>query len=245
MAKQSGLGDNFYWDGYDLSGDVGSLQNIRGGPKPLGVTGINASAQERIGGARDGGIDFQSWFNPAALQQHAALKGLPTTDVLATYCRGTTLGNPAACLISKQANYDGTRGNDGSFSFSIQALANGYGLEWGNQLTAGKKTDTSGANGTGVDFAASTSLGWQAYLQVFSITGTSVTITLEDSADNVSFATFTGSAFAAAAARGTQRLQGGASATVRRYVRAVSSGTFTEAIFNVVFVKNSLTGVTF
>lgn len=244
MAKQSGLGDQFYWGGYDLSGDVGSLQKISGGLKPLEVTGINASAFERIGGVRDGAIDWQTWFNPAAAQQHAALKTLPTTDVLGTYCRGATLGNAAACLMSKQANYDGTRGTDGSFSFAIQAVANGYGLEWGNQLTAGKRTDTSGANGTGVDFAASTSLGWQAYLQVFSITGTSVTVTLEDSADNVSFATFTGSAFTAATALGTQRLQGGTSATVRRYVRAVSSGTFSQAIFAVVFVKN-LTAVSF
>ena len=30
MAKQSGLGDNFYIGGYNLSGDVGSLGSISG-----------------------------------------------------------------------------------------------------------------------------------------------------------------------------------------------------------------------
>lgn len=238
MAKQGGMGDNCYSGGYDLSGDIGSLQRIAGGPAPLVVTGINMSAFERIGGVRDGGIEYTAFFNDAAGQAHPRLSLLPATDVVVTYCRGTTLGNPAACLVGKQINYDPTRGTDGSLTFNTQALANAYGLEWGQQLTAGKRTDTSATDGTGVDFAASTSLGWQAYLQVFSVTGTSVTVTLEDSADNVSFAVFTGSAFSAQTGPATQRLAGSGSATVRRYVRAVSSGTFTEAIFNVVFVKN-------
>jgi hypothetical protein len=30
MAKQSGLGDNLYVAGYDLSGDIGSLETISG-----------------------------------------------------------------------------------------------------------------------------------------------------------------------------------------------------------------------
>lgn len=244
MAKQGGLGDNCYSGGYDLSGDIGSLQRIAGGPSPLVVTGINKSAFERIGGLRDGGIEFNAFFNKATGQAHPRLSALPTADVVVMYCRGTTLGNPAAACVAKQINYDGTRAADGSYTFTVQALANGYGLEWGTQLTAGKRTDTTATNGTGVDFTASTSFGWQAYLEVFSVTGTSVTVTLEDSANNIAYAVFAGSAFAAATGPGTERLQGGASATVRQYVRAVTSGTFTEAIFAVMFVKNQ-TAVSF
>ncbi len=73
---------------------------------------------------------------------------------------------------------------------------------------------------------------------MFAITGTSVTVTLEDSADNSSFAGFTGSAFTAATVLGWQRIAGAAGATVRRYVRARTSGTFSNAQFAVVFVKN-------
>lgn len=66
MAKQSGLGDNAYIGGYDLSGDICALSRIGGGPAAMDVTAINVSAYERIGGLRDGEISFQTWFNPTA-----------------------------------------------------------------------------------------------------------------------------------------------------------------------------------
>jgi hypothetical protein len=149
--KQSGLGDAFYLSGYDLSGDIGSISTT-GGPAALEVTGIDKSAFERIGGLRTGGMSWSAWFNPAADQAHDRLSTLPTTDVIATYCRGTTLGNPAANVVAKQLNYDGTRGDDGSFSFAVEAQSNAYGLEWGKQVTAGIRTDTGAASGTGVAF---------------------------------------------------------------------------------------------
>lgn len=238
MAKQSGLGDNLYVAGYNLSGDTGAVRSVSGTLAPIDVTGIDKSAHERIGGQRTGGIAWTSYFNPSAAQAHPVLSALPTTDTLVSYHRGTTLADPAACCVAKQVNYDPTRANDGALTIDIDALSNAYGLEWGRQLTAGIKTDTTATNGTGVDFTASTSFGWQAYLHVFAITGTSVTVTLEDSADNSSFAGFTGSAFTAATVLGWQRIAGAAGATVRRYVRARTSGTFSNAQFAVVFVKN-------
>jgi hypothetical protein len=153
MTKQSGLGDNLYVAGYNVSGDINSLGRIGGGPAALEVTGIDKSAFERIGGLRDGGIDWVSYFNPATDQAHDRFSALPTTDVLVTYCRGTTLGSPAANLIAKQIDYSATRGDDGAFTFAVQAQANGYGLEWCTQLTAGRRTDTTATSGTGVDFA--------------------------------------------------------------------------------------------
>lgn len=160
MSKQSGLGDNFYVGGYDLSGDTGSLGTISGSVALLDVTGINKSAFERIGGLRDGNVEWSSFFNDASGAAHPALSSLPTTDRILTYCRGTTIGNPAACMTAKQINYDGTRADDGAFTLAVNAQANGYGLEWGNQLTAGLRTDTGATNGDGV------SLGGEAYLHL-------------------------------------------------------------------------------
>ncbi|TAJ21835.1 MAG: hypothetical protein EPO65_00615 [Dehalococcoidia bacterium] len=240
MAKQSGLGDNLYIAGYDVSGDIGSLSSIAGPRGVTDVTGIDKSAFERLLLGKDGSIEFSSWFNPSAGQAHDRLEDLPTTDQILTYCRGTTLGNPAAAMVAKQINYDGTRAADGAFSFNTSAQANGYGLEWGRQLTAGKRTDTTATNGTGVDHTdVSTAFGWQAYLHVFSFTGTSVTVTLQDSADNSSFAAITGGAFTAATGVTSQRLEGARDATVRRYVRVATSGTFTSAVFAVMFVRNT------
>jgi hypothetical protein len=239
MAKQGGLGDNFYLDGFDLSGDINSLSKIGGGPAALDLTGIDKLAFERQGGIKDGSIEFVSYMNDSVGQATAVLKLLPTADTVLYYARGTTLGNQAACLVAKQINYDSTRGTDAMITFQTQALANGFGLEWGTQLTAGKRSDTTATSpATGVDFLASSSFGWQAYLQVFSFTGTSCTVTLQDSANDSAFAGFTGSAFVAATARGTQRIAGAAGSTVRQYVRAITSGTFSECTFAVMFVKN-------
>jgi hypothetical protein len=242
MSKTTGLGDNLLVAGYNVSGDIGSLEEVRGGHEAWESTGIDKSAKERLGLLRDGGMKFTSYFNPSDDQAHEAFSSLPRTDVVLSYLRGTTIGNAAACLIGKQINYDPKRGDDGSLTLVVEAQANGYGLEWGTQLTAGLRTDTTATNGAGVDLVGSTSFGWQAYLQVTAFTGTDVTITLQDSANNSAFATFTGSAFTATTAAQTfQRLASSSpTATVRQYVRAVTStsGGFTSVTFNVVFVKN-------
>jgi hypothetical protein len=245
MAKQSGLGDNLYAGGYDLSGDILSLKVIGGGPKTDEVTGIDKSAVERLGLVRDGRIDATSAFNPATDRAHLRLKLLPTADVMLTYCRGTTLGNQAACMVSKQINYDGQRADDGAFRFEVSAQANAYGLEWGRQLTAGKRTDTAATNGPSIDTTASADFGAQAYLQVFAFTGTSVTVKIQDSADDSSFLDVAGLTFTAATGVTTERLATANTATVRRYLRIATTGTFSNAVFSVVIAKNPIAGQVF
>ena len=210
MAKQSGLGVGLLVGGVNLSGDIGSISKIGGGPAALDLTGIDKSALERVGGKRTGEIAYSSWFNKDAGASHLTHRALPTTDVAVMYRHGTTLGNPGAACVAKQVNYDPTLGTDGSLSFAIQAISNGYGLEWGVMLTAGTRTDVAATNGTGVDGLASTSLGWQA-----------------------------------ATAIGTQRIAGTNVSTVRRYVRAITTGTFSNAQFSVLFTRNEVAGVAF
>lgn len=254
MAKTTGLGAAFYASGYDLGGDIQSVPRIGGGPSPIDVTDITQSAHSRLGGKRDGGINLVVYFDPATVANgdpyngaHLVYGALPTTDTLATYFHAPAIGSIAASCNAKQIGYNPTRGTDGSLTVAVDSQANGYGLEWGVQLTAGKRTDTTPTAGTSYDqTTVSTSFGWQAYLHVFSVTGTSVTVTVEDSADNLTFAPLTGGAFTAVAAPGPgwQRLAGASNATVRRYVRTTTTGTFTNAAFAVMFVRN-LTAVTF
>lgn len=248
MAKQSGLGDNFYVHGYDLSGDINSLGSISGGNSPLDVTGIDKSAFERIGGKRDGNIEFVSYFNPTDDRSHDRLENLPYTDVHLYYARGTTLGNPAACLVGKQINYDGTRGDDGDFKFAVQAQCNGFGIEWGRQLTAGVRTDTAATNGASIDTTTSLSFGGQAYLQAFAFTGTDVTVKIQDSADDVSFADVASFAFTQlTAGRTAERIALSNTATIRRYIRAVTvtTGGFTSLAFSVAVIKNEIANQVF
>lgn len=247
MAKQSGLGDNYYVDGYDLSGDTRSLGRVSGGPAALDLTGIDRSAYERVGGIRTGTIQWVSYFNDTAGQAHPVLSARPTTDRIATYCRGTGLGSPAASCVAKQIGYDPSRADDGMLTIGVSVDSNRYGLEWGQLLTAGKRTDTAATNGSSVDGAAATTEGGQAYLHVFSFTGTDVTIGVEDSANNSAFTAVTGLTFTAVtAAPFTQRLATAAGATVRRYLRAATttSAGFTSVVYAVVVVRNE-TAVTF
>lgn len=244
MSKQSGLGDNLYIAGYDLSGDINALGNIGGGPAVQEVTGIDKSAMERIGLLRDGRMQMTSFFNPATDRAHDRFSALPTTDVIMTYFRGTTLGGSSANLVAKQLNYDGTRADSGEFTFAVEAQGNAYGLEWGRSLTAGKRTDTTATNGSSVDFGTgSTSFGLQAYLHVFSFTGTSVTVKLQESSDDGAgdaWADVTGGAFTAATGITSQRIATASNQTVERYLRVVTTGTFSNAVFAVSVNRNEV-----
>lgn len=248
MAKSSGIGDNCYVGGYDLSGDIGALSKISGSVALLDVTAINASAMQRIGGIRNAEISYSAFFNPTLGQEHTVLSALPTTDQQIMYCRGTTLGNPSACMVGKQIGYNPTRAANGALTFAVDAQSNGNGLEWGRLLTAGLRTDTAATNGTGIDGTAQTAFGAQAYLQVTAFTGTDVTVKIQDSADNTTFADVSGFAFAATtAAHTTQRIATSNTATIRRYLRAVTttSGGFTSVTFSVMVCRNPIANQVF
>lgn len=247
MAKQTGLGDKLFIGSFEFSGDIQSLGTIGGGPAALNVTGINKSAMERIGGLRDGRIEYSAFFNPGLLGTgiHGGLAQRLTTDTYLTYCRGSALGSPAASLVGKQLNYDPTRADDGMLTFAVSEPANGYGLEWGELHTAGMRTDTAATNGTGVDGLAASAFGLQMYVLLHTFTGTSVTIKLQESSDNGSgdaFADVTGATTGAlSSAFQTVRVATATNLAVERYLRVVTTGTFSEAVFLVNVVRNKST----
>jgi hypothetical protein len=240
MAKASGLGANLYIDGVDVSSDTGSVNTISKSLSPLLLTGIDKEANERIAGKLDGRIAGQFWYNPTGA--HPTLSDLPRTDSILSYFHRASLNTPVANLVSKRHTYDATRGDDGSLTFDVEALANAYWLDWARSLTAGKRTDGSATNGTGVDFSAGANFGLQAYLHVFAFTGTSVTITLQQSSDNGAgdaFANVTGGSFTVVtAAPFSQRIATARNQAVERYLRVVTTGTFSNAVFAVSAVIN-------
>lgn len=242
MAKSNGLLCNFYVDGYDLSGDIGSFGSVQGGPEALDVTGVDKAAPERLGGQRSGSMAYSAWFNDAAGQAHPRLKLLPTTDAISTLCIGTTLGNSAAAIVAKHIGYDPARDAKGNLTIGMAAQSNAYGLEWGNQLTAGKRSDTVATNGTSVDLGAASpgAFGLQAYLHVFSFTGTSCTVKIQESSDNAvgdPFADVVGGGFTAATGITSQRIATGL-INVERYLRVVTTGTFSQCTFAVMGTRN-------
>lgn len=247
MTKTSGLGDQFYIGGYDLSGNVANLSRIGGGPGSLDVTPINASAYVRLGGVRDGGMDFTTFFDNAAGAEHPALSPLPTADVIASYYRGAVVGNDCANQVSKQVNYDWTRGTDGGLTATVQCVANSFGLEWGTQLTAGIRTDTVATVGPFFDLGASSAFGAQGYLQAFAFAGTDVTVKIQHAttsggvySDLITFTQLTTS-------RHAERVVVSNATTVNEFLKVttVTTGGFTSLAFAVGITVNAIAGQVF
>lgn len=247
MAKQGGLGARFLAGGSNISGDVNAIDSISGTIGLLDGTDITQSAKARLFGVRDGSMAFTVFMDTAL--SHAQLSGLSRADTqLMALLPSLAVGGAAACLNAKQVGYDPTRGADGSLLLKVDGQGNAFGLEWAVALTAGLRTDSSATNGASLDNAASTAFGAQAYLQVTSFSGTDVTVKIQDSADNSSFADVTGLTFTqVTAAPAFQRLATSNSATIRRYLRAVTvtTGGFTSATFAVAINRNSVAGVVF
>jgi hypothetical protein len=246
MAKQSGLGDQLFIDGYNVSGDVGSIDTISTPMEPFEVTGINKGAKERIGGKRDAQMSFMSFFNPAANQSFQRLKLLPTTDVIATYFHGSTIGNVAFGMQGKQVNYDGSRGDDGSLTFKTDVTGTPNGGNWGEMLTPGIATIGAAGAQSSLDYGVSvgtTNFGLQAFLQVFALTGTSATVAIQSSTDNGAgdaFSNVTGAVFTAATGVTSERIITGSTQAVERYLRVNVTGTFTLLWFSVMVCRNTV-----
>ena len=238
MAKKSGLGNQFYFAGYDLSGDVGAINSISSPRGVVEVTSINQSAQDRLLTHSDGLIEFNSFFNDAANQEHAALKGLSTSDQHAMFLMGGTVGDAGAALIGKQINYDGTRTADGGLNFSVSVQGNATPVEWGVSLTTGKAT-TRAASFATVDQSASSSSGGQGYVQAFSIGSGTATAKIEDStngsswSDLITFTNITG--------RTAERAT--VSGTVNRYVRCTVTGSISNLVLAVLFRRGDASDI--
>lgn len=244
MGKETGLGANFYLDGIDLSGDTGSLSSISKGIEVVLMTGVDKSAKERLAGQLSGAINWNSFFNPT--NAHPTLSTLPRTDRIATYVhKAAILGTPVANLVLKQGDYAGKRGDSGEFMLDVQTVSNSLWLDWGYSLTTGKRTDGGATNGTGVDFAiqgAPANFGVNAYLQAFAFTGTSVTVKLQHSSDNAvgdPYADVAGGAFTLVnVAPQSQFLLTARNLAIKRWLRVVTTGVFSNLVFQVSAVVN-------
>ena len=243
MGKQHGLGAGLLVGGYDLSGDIGDVSRIASPRSVLELTDITQEAFERALAHKDGGIDFRSWFNPAAGRAHPVLGALPRTDTAAMYLHRRGLQNTmAACMVAKQITYDPDRQQDGSLSMAIAMQANGFGLEWGNLLSVGVQTITSTGGQTSLDGGAASSFGLQAYLQVMELDGDDVTFAVQSSSDNGAgdaWADVTGAVFTeVTTVPAWERVQTARDASIERYLRVNAAGTFTSVTYALAIVRN-------
>lgn len=110
---------------------------------------------------------------------------------------------------------------------SIEVMSQ-VGLDIGRTLTNLAVPITSAGNGTAVDFGAATANGGFGYVQLTEFTGTSVTVTIEDSADGSTGWATVGTFTVLAGDNLEERIELNSGA-IKRYLRAVTAGTFTSA----------------
>jgi len=244
MPKRTGLGDKLYFDGYDISGDVGAIQGINQSQGLQDQTGLDKFAMERKGLLKTAAIQFNNFFNAnddleVGAVSTEVLKQLEASDHQVIYLKyPQAQGSNACCLVVKKASYGLSRGQDGSLLGDFSAEGNGFPAEWGRLLTDEAQVTTGAEDLTGLDGVAGTSNGWAAYLQVLDFDGTNITFTLEESSDNGgdAYAAVTNGAF-------TQVTTGPAferiddDGALERYVRVAITGTFTTCTFVIVLVR--------
>ncbi len=250
MAKGHGMGDQLWVGGYDLGADTNSLSRIGGGNTPIDMTDITQSAHARLAGERDGGMDIVSYWDPAVGASHEKYSALPTADVIATYAHTTAIGGQSANVVAKQIGYDGNRGQDGSFLLTVNAVANGYGLQWAFQATAGKRTDAAATAAGAVSpldqlTASPGAFGGVMWVHLFSLGSGTPTIKLQESSDNGAdaYADVVGATTGAlASAPAALRIELGL-INVERFIKVVTTGTFTNAVFAVSFYRHRIATV--
>jgi len=180
------------------------------------TAGLRTDTAATNGASLDGGNSFSTPSVPASTVPVTNTSPLPATVVIS----GGTVSNVVVGAVSVGTG-DGT-----------------YTVPSGQSITL---TYSAAPTWT---WTLQTAWGAQAYLQLTQFTGTSVTVTVQHAPDNSTWTTLM--AFTAAtAAPYTQRVATSNSTTVARYLRVITTGTFTSATFAVGLNRNLAAGVSF
>ncbi len=246
MAKRSGLSQQFYFQGVDMSGDVGSIGTLATPRGTQDVTGLSRNAHEFLLTTGDGILSWSAFFNDETGGTHLTLGALPTTDVQIMFETGQTLGDPAFCAVVKLIDYAPNRGADGSLTINVNAnLSAGEPAEWCRVL-ATKATHSSETDNTGhlMDSGGSqTTKGAVGYLQHFTADSGTVEYDIEDSSDSTdgddgAWANLL--AFSDVATPWNpiaERIE--VTGNVEKWIRASTNGTFTNAVFAMAFRRGT------
>lgn len=232
MAKQSGLNVRLYVMGNDLSGDANAVDSMGYTQALLETTPLNAAAATRITGLADGGVTVNGYFDNAANKIHATFTSnsgkLPTADQVVLIPLNSGVGDPAIGISAKESDYTVNRSPGSAITVSSTFTGNGMGGEFGAMLTAHDDTHSSASNGTAVDNTASSASGGSGYLQIMSLASGSVTVKIQHSANNSTWADLI--TFTAAGTSDVPKAQRSeVTGTVNRYLRIASTGTFSNA----------------
>ena len=238
MAKESGLNVRLYVEGKDMSGSANALSGAGYSQAMLETTPLNTSAATRITGLADGTLSVNGYFDTSDDAPWAEDSGkLPSSDVVVLVALSSAAGDPSVGMNAKEGEFNVSRSSGSAISIASSFSGNGMGGEFGEMLTAHDDTHSSAGSGTVVDSGASSSSGGAGYVQVISLGSGSVVVNLQESTSSggsySNFMTF--STVAAAAAPSAERVT--MEGTVQRYIKVVTTGTFSNAKIAVAFAR--------
>lgn len=241
MPVRSGLSQKFFAAGYDIGGDIGSIDNLTVSVADLQTPGLDNTAMSRVHGLADGNLALTSYFNDAvgkSLQTLKTMGGGMWTWVLVKTVGGAVLNG-----TYQQLSYTGNRGRDGSMEMQATgAISGGVPPEDAVNLTdGGAVTHASAGSGTSVDQTAGTAFGGIGFLQHISRASGTPTYLIEDSTDNGTWATLL--TFGTTGGASGFGLRQTVTGNVDRYIRATTTGTFTTAIFHISFRRGTATDI--
>ena len=159
-------------------------------------------------------------------------------------------GDPVFMGVFQQVSYMTSPSSSGEtlsatldFGDSYQPTRLNYDKPWGLLLHAsGEETAANSTTGEGIDNDAASSAGGYLMYQIFSVTGEgTVTVSIDDSADDSSYSALSG-ATSVAIAHGSVPAAGvvqlGTDATVKQYLRwQIAFDTITACTFALAFVR--------
>jgi len=228
MAVGHGKDTKVFVSGYDLTGYL-NMSSTTMNADLAETSTFGSTYKSFVAGLVDSKMSLGGFFDPTAGATDAVLTSLLGVDAYLTVLpQGDALGKRGRGMYGVEVTYEITTGLDGAAEISMEAQSKA-GSEAVLSNTPKSDLQTTGNDALGITnpSGGSTSTGWSAFLQAFSIAGTSsptCIVVLQDSADNSAFADVSGGTFATVSTAnanvpGGQRITSAAGATLRQYTR--------------------------
>jgi hypothetical protein len=236
MPATHGKLTKVYINAYDLTG-LYRKASIEATREVADATGFNQAEKSYVAGLGDATLSLEGMFDSAVNSIDAVLDEALSADptIIAVCPQGDTLGNVAYGVSSAQTKYsiDTSKDAVASLAHEVQSTVGADRLLVHHIIA----TEVASGQASSIDNGAATSNGGVGYLEVFAISGiSSLSVVVEDSADNSSFATIL-TFSAVTTSRVAQRVA--ITGTVRRYTRCRWTFTGTgSAQFWVGFGRN-------
>lgn len=197
------------------------------------VTTFGNSSKTYIAGTKDATISLGGFFDGAVGAVDEVLQSALGGSAIISVCPAgvATIGNRCSLADCLTTSYSVAATVGDAVSVSAEAQVTG-GLLPGVVL-ASLVARTATGQTAAVDNAASTAGGAKAFLHITAFTGTNVTVKVQESPDNSTWADMI--TYTAATAIGSQ--SGTAAGTIDRYLRVDISGTFTSVTFAVTIAR--------